>query len=99
MSKLAARERTSIDIGPATPSGPMAGAVASLFVPGLGQLYQRRYVTAALHFASVATYSLTALRLGGRAWLIGAAFFNVWSVVDAFWWSRRAGFGDRDEVV
>jgi hypothetical protein len=63
--------------------------MASLFVPGLGQLTQRRYGTALLQFCSVCAYVIVALR-AGHFWSIGV-LFNLWSVIDAVWWARASG--------
>ena len=64
--------------------------MASLFVPGLGQLTQRRYGTALLQFCSVCAYVIVALR-AGHFWSIGAVLFNLWSVIDAVGWARGWG--------
>jgi hypothetical protein len=72
-------------------------AVGSLLVPGLGQLLQRRYLTAALHAASVGAYLISAYKYGGRGWMLGALVFNLWSVLDAMWWSRGSGQDDDDD--
>ena len=59
-------------------------AALSLFVPGLGQAVQHRYVDAALQFGTVATYVVGVLSLGGGRALLLALLWNAWSVVDAF---------------
>jgi hypothetical protein len=68
------------------PVSTMSAIGASMILPGLGQLMQRRFGTAALHFASIALYLIAAVRFGGGAWTLGFAFFNLWSCVDAGWW-------------
>ena len=55
------------------PAKNIAAAVASLFVPGLGQLLQRRSFAAAAHF--VWAIALWPILLG---W-----FVHLWSFIDA----------------
>jgi len=76
------------------PPGAVAAGAASAFVPGLGQLLQRRYGTALLHCCSVGAYAIAAWRFGGGWWSLGALLFNVWSVLDAAWWARESGHDD-----
>src|SRR6185437_336686 len=71
-------------------SAGWSNGLASALVPGLGQLAQRRYGTALLHFCSVTAYAGAAL-YGGHLWSGGALLFNVWSVIDAVWWVRASG--------
>lgn len=59
-------------------------AILSLFVPGLGQAAQRRYVDAAVQFGTVATYVVGVFALDGGRALPLALLWNVWSVIDAF---------------
>jgi hypothetical protein len=72
----------------------LAAGTASAFVPGLGQLLQHRYATAALHFCSVGAYAIAAFRVGGGWWSLGALIFNAWSVLDGIWWARESGHDD-----
>jgi hypothetical protein len=71
-------------------SAAWTNGVASALIPGLGQVAQRRYGTALLHFCSVTAYAAAAL-YGGHLWSGGALLFNVWSVIDAAWWARSSG--------
>jgi hypothetical protein len=80
------------------PMNVLSVAIGSAVFPGFGQFLQHRYVTGALHLASVSAYAALALRIGSREWLIGALLFNAWSVIDAVWWSRGAGL-DQDDVL
>lgn len=73
------------------PPSAMAAGVASAFVPGLGQVLQRRYGTALLHCGSVGAYAIAAWRFGSAWWTLGALMFNVWSVMDGVWWARESG--------
>lgn len=79
-----------VDVASRAPSAMSAGA-ASAFVPGLGQLLQRRYGTAMLHLCSVGAYAIAAWRFGSGWWTLGALLFNVWSVIDGVWWARESG--------
>ena len=45
-------------------------ALLSAFIPGLGQLVQRRFGTAVIQFSTVAAYLVGALGLGGRRGLL-----------------------------
>ena len=74
-SQIARRERRSRAID---------RAALSLFVPGLGQAAQHRYVDAALQFGTVATYVVGVVSLGGGRAMLLALLWNAWSVVDAF---------------
>lgn len=57
---------------------------ASLFVPGLGQLMQRRWVAAVTQFATVTGYVIASVvGAGGRAWWLALAW-NAWSGFDAY---------------
>jgi hypothetical protein len=71
-------------------SAAWTNGVASALIPGLGQVAQRRYGTALLHFCSVTAYAGAAL-YGRHLWSGGALLFNVWSVIDAVWWARSSG--------
>jgi len=79
-----------VRVAPRPPSAMTAGT-ASTFVPGLGQLLQRRYGTAVLHCASVSAYAIAAWRFGSGWWTLGALLFNIWSVIDGVWWARESG--------
>jgi hypothetical protein len=59
-------------------------AALSLFVPGLGQAAQHRYVDAALQFGSVAAYVAGVFSLGGGRALLLTLLWSAWSVVDAY---------------
>ena len=59
-------------------------AFLSAFVPGLGQLIQRRFGAAVIQFGTVAAYLAGAHGLGGRRALMIALCWNVWSVIDAY---------------
>jgi hypothetical protein len=63
--------------------------LASVLVPGLGQMMQGRYFAGAVQFVTVVAYigGTTSLGMGRAAFL--AFFWNVWSVADAWWWERR----------
>ncbi|HSG99382.1 MAG TPA: hypothetical protein VLB27_04990 [candidate division Zixibacteria bacterium] len=54
-------------------AGNVLAALASLFIPGLGQLLQGRLLTAIFHFVLAA--ALWILLLG---WLV-----HLWSIIDA----------------
>jgi uncharacterized membrane protein len=58
-------------------------AALSLFVPGLGQVAQHRYVDAALQFGTVVTYVVGVFSFGGGRAMLLALLWNAWSVVDA----------------
>ena len=59
-------------------------AFLSAFVPGLGQVAQRRFVAASIQFGTVATYLGGTIAVGGRRALLLAILWNIWSVIDAF---------------
>lgn len=65
-------------IGPGS-AGNVLAALASFFVPGLGQLVQGRPIAALFHFVLAAI--LWVVLLG---WLV-----HLWSILDAAWWRRR----------
>ena len=71
------------------PESPATYALLSAFVPGLGQLAQRRFFTAALQFGTVAAYLAAAYAAGGGRVLWLAVLWNTWSTVDAYWRSPR----------
>jgi len=77
------------ELTPAQQRDRAAGSAGmSLLVPGLGQLLQRGFAAAAIHFGAVATYVVTAIGVGwGRAAFLAIAW-NVWSAVDAYWHDR-----------
>jgi TM2 domain-containing membrane protein YozV len=62
-------------------TGNVISALASFFVPGLGQLLQGRVVMALVHFV-----------LAGVLWffLLGWAV-HLWSVIDAALWKPSGG--------
>ena len=60
-------------------TGNVIAALASFFVPGLGQLIQGRLLKAAFMF--VAAIALWIVLLG---WLI-----HLWSIIDAAMWKPR----------
>jgi TM2 domain-containing membrane protein YozV len=61
-------------------AGNVIAAVASFFIPGLGQLVQGRLLAAIIHFV-----------LAGALWLflLGWAV-HLWSIIDAARWKPRA---------
>lgn len=61
-------------------TGNVIAALCSFFAPGLGQLVQGRFLTAALFFSS--SILLYCCCLG---WIT-----HIWSVVDAATWKPRA---------
>lgn len=61
-------------------AGNVIAALASFFIPGLGQLLQGRLVMAAIHFVLAAL--LWIILLG---WVI-----HLWSILDAALWKPRA---------
>ena len=61
-------------------AGNVIAAVASFFIPGLGQLVQGRLLAAAIHF--VVTAALWIILMG---WIM-----HLWSVLDAARWKPRA---------
>jgi hypothetical protein len=85
------------DLAPHEPTGSLASrrqravnrAAMSAFIPGLGQLAQRRYVDAALQFGTVVAYAAGVYGLGGGRAVLAALAWNVWSVVDAFRYEGR----------
>ncbi|MEJ2535301.1 MAG: hypothetical protein P8008_07555 [Gammaproteobacteria bacterium] len=73
--------------------GNVLAALASFFIPGLGQLLQGRWLLAGFMF--VATFVLWLILLG---WII-----HLWSIVDAALWRApdpyaRAGSWERRPV-
>jgi TM2 domain-containing membrane protein YozV len=86
MSPTPQTSMTPQTVEPWTPPGY---AAMSLLVPGLGQLMQHRPVAAALQFATVGSYVVTAYALGGGRALWLALLWNTWSAVDAYWRSPR----------
>jgi hypothetical protein len=56
----------------------------SVLLPGAGQVAQRRLGAAAIQAATVGTYLVTAIGVGGgrAVWL--ALAWNVWSAIDAY---------------
>jgi hypothetical protein len=74
----------------------LSAAVASAIFPGLGQALQGRYLTGAMQLGSVIAYLLAAVRLG-RGQLGWAVLVNLWSVIDAMWWSRTYATDSEDD--
>lgn len=68
--------------------GNVLAALASFFIPGLGQLLQGRWLLAGFMF--VMTFLLWLILLG---WVI-----HVWSIIDAALWKapQRAHWRERD---
>jgi len=64
--------------------GERQHALLSAFIPGLGQLIQRRFGAAVIQFGTVTAYLIAAFGLGERRAMLFALFWNVWSVVDAY---------------
>ncbi len=60
-------------------TGNVIAALASFFIPGLGQLIQGRFIMAAVHFVSAA--ALWVIWLG---WII-----HLWSILDAALWRPK----------
>jgi hypothetical protein len=59
-------------------------ALASGFIPGVGQLLQGRRLAAAVHFSTVIAYVVIGSAVGLRhAMLLGLAW-NCYSVIDAY---------------
>jgi len=61
-------------------SGNVIAALASFFIPGLGQLIQGRFLSAALFFIAAAI--LWVFLLG---WIM-----HLWSILDAALWKPKA---------
>ena len=60
-------------------TGNVIAALASFFIPGLGQLIQGRPVAAAIQFV-----------LAGVLWLIWLGWIvHLWSILDAAMWRPR----------
>lgn len=57
-------------------TGNVIAALASFFVPGLGQLIQGRLITAGIHFVLAAL--LWAITLGTLGWIV-----HLWSAFSA----------------
>jgi hypothetical protein len=74
---------------PVEPLSPTSYALLSVLVPGLGQLAQRRPLTAALQFGTVVAYLGSAYAMGGGRALWLAVLWNAWSAVEAWWRSPR----------
>lgn len=60
-------------------SGNVIAALASFFIPGLGQLLQGRVVSAAIQFVLAAVLWIVLL-----GWLV-----HLWSIVDAATWKPK----------
>jgi TM2 domain-containing membrane protein YozV len=60
-------------------AGNVIAALASFFIPGLGQLIQGRLLKAVIHFVLAA--ALWVILLG---WII-----HLWSIIDAATWKAR----------
>ncbi len=63
-------------------AGNVIAALASLFLPGLGQLLQGRLLAAILFFAGAAV--LWAVTLGTLGWIM-----HLWSSLNAALWKPR----------
>lgn len=74
----------------------LTASSASLFLPGGGQLWQRRYGAATIHLLTCAGFIIAATRFGGGWWTVGALAVNVWSSIEAAWWARGSGEDDGD---
>lgn len=59
-------------------------ALASGFVPGVGQLLQGRRVAAAIQFTTVVAYVVIGSELGLRHAMFFAFAWNCYSVIDAY---------------
>jgi TM2 domain-containing membrane protein YozV len=60
-------------------AGNVIAAIASLFIPGVGQLVQGRLMAAAIHFA-----------LFSILWIVWMGWImHLWSVLDAARWKPR----------
>ena len=68
----------SESVGPGS-TGNVVAALASFFIPGLGQLLQGRALRAGFQF--VLAFLLWLIRLG---WLV-----HLWSILDAATWKGR----------
>ncbi|MFO7774713.1 MAG: hypothetical protein R6W89_02830 [Candidatus Hydrogenedentota bacterium] len=64
--------------GPGSP-GNVIAALASFFIPGLGQLLQGRPIWALIHFVLAALLWLVLL-----GWIV-----HLWSILDAAWFRPR----------
>ncbi len=60
-------------------TGNVIAALASFFIPGLGQLIQGRPIVAAIHFVLAAVLWLILL-----GWVV-----HLWSILDAALWKPR----------
>ena len=60
-------------------TGNVIAALASFFIPGLGQLIQGRLLRAAIHFVLAAV-----LWLIWMGWIV-----HLWSILDAALWGPR----------
>jgi TM2 domain-containing membrane protein YozV len=60
-------------------TGNVIAALASFFIPGLGQLLQGRLIIAAIHFILAALLWLILL-----GWIV-----HLWSILDAALWKPR----------
>ena len=69
--------------GPGSTSNVIA-ALASFFVPGLGQLVQGRILMALVQF--VAGVLIWLVSFGMLGWIV-----HIWSVIDAALWKGRPG--------
>jgi len=61
-------------------TGNVIAALASFFVPGLGQLIQGRLILAGLHFVLAALLWLILM-----GWVV-----HLWSILDAALWKPKA---------
>jgi hypothetical protein len=59
-------------------------ALASAFIPGVGQLLQGRPGAAVIHFGVVICYLVIGARVGLRYAFLSAFVWNCYSVIDAY---------------
>ncbi len=70
------------DVGAA--GGRSTEALASGFVPGVGQLLQGRRLAAAIQFTTVVAYVVIGSAVGLRHAMLFAFAWNCYSVIDAY---------------
>jgi hypothetical protein len=63
---------------------PYERAMLSLFLPGLGQFAQRRFVAGTVQLGTAVAYTVAAMAFGGVQALWISIGWSVWSVVDAY---------------
>ncbi len=72
----------------AEPRARSTEALASGFVPGVGQLLQGRRLAAAVQFTTVVAYVVIGSAVGLRHAMLFAFVWNCYSVVDAYRFGR-----------